>query len=101
MAGASDSVPRSSILRKQVVALTGILLVGYVVMHLAGNTLLFAGPDASPRSLHNPNPNYLLADAMRWGASIPVSGTIPNEGRRKNRDQNGARGLSGRDLEAP
>ena len=44
MAGASDSVPRSSILRKQVVALTGILLVGYVVMHLAGNTLLFAGP---------------------------------------------------------
>ena len=36
----------SSILRKQIVAVTGLLLVGFVCSHLAGNFLLFAGESA-------------------------------------------------------
>ena len=36
----------SSILRKQMVALTGLLLCGFLVVHLAGNLLLFVGPEA-------------------------------------------------------
>lgn len=35
----------TSIARKQTVALTGLILVTFVVLHLAGNLLLFAGPD--------------------------------------------------------
>ena len=36
----------SSITKKQTVALTGFLLILFVVMHLAGNLLIYAGPDA-------------------------------------------------------
>jgi succinate dehydrogenase / fumarate reductase cytochrome b subunit len=36
----------SSIGRKQTVALTGLLLIGYVIIHLAGNLLIYAGPKA-------------------------------------------------------
>lgn len=39
-------VLRSSIGRKQLVALTGIALMGFLVVHLAGNLLLFAGREA-------------------------------------------------------
>ena len=34
----------SSITKKQIVALTGLLLVLYVVLHLAGNLLIYGGP---------------------------------------------------------
>jgi len=37
---------QSSIGRKIIVALTGIALVGFVIVHMAGNLLVFAGPDA-------------------------------------------------------
>lgn len=37
---------RSSIVRKQIVAATGILLVGFLIAHLMGNLLLYAGPEA-------------------------------------------------------
>ena len=36
----------SSILKKQLVAATGLLLCGFLAAHLAGNLLLFAGPRA-------------------------------------------------------
>ena len=39
-------VLKSSVFRKQVSALTGLALVGFVVAHLAGNLLIFAGPEA-------------------------------------------------------
>src|SRR5688500_14314177 len=35
----------SSIGRKQLVAVTGLLLCGFLVTHLAGNLLLFKGPE--------------------------------------------------------
>lgn len=37
---------RSSILRKQIVAVTGLMLVGFLAAHLAGNFLIFLGPEA-------------------------------------------------------
>jgi succinate dehydrogenase / fumarate reductase, cytochrome b subunit len=36
----------SSVGAKYVMAITGLLLVGFLVAHLAGNLLVFAGPDA-------------------------------------------------------
>lgn len=37
---------RSSVLRKQIVAVTGLMMVGFIIMHLAGNLLIFLGPGA-------------------------------------------------------
>src|SRR5205807_599016 len=37
---------RSTIGRKVVMALTGIILVGFILGHLAGNLLVFQGPEA-------------------------------------------------------
>ena len=36
----------SSIGKKQIVAVTGLLLVGFVIGHLAGNLFIYAGPEA-------------------------------------------------------
>jgi succinate dehydrogenase / fumarate reductase cytochrome b subunit len=36
----------NSIAKKQVVAITGLLLIGFLIAHLAGNFLIFAGPTA-------------------------------------------------------
>jgi len=36
----------SSIAKKQVVALTGLMLIGFVVAHLAGNLFIYGGPEA-------------------------------------------------------
>ena len=40
------SAVKSSIGKKAVMAITGLLLIGFIVGHLAGNLLIFAGPDA-------------------------------------------------------
>ncbi len=37
---------RSSLGSKYLMAITGLLLIGFVIAHMAGNLLLFAGPDA-------------------------------------------------------
>jgi len=37
---------RSSVLRKQIVAVTGLAMVGFIILHLAGNLLIFLGPEA-------------------------------------------------------
>jgi len=37
--------PVSSVARKQIVACTGLLILGFVLTHLAGNMLIFLGPD--------------------------------------------------------
>jgi len=42
----------SSILRKQVVAITGLAMVGFVIAHLAGNITLFLGPTAFNNYAH-------------------------------------------------
>jgi len=35
-----------SIIKKQIIALTGFLLSGFVAAHLLGNIMIFFGPDA-------------------------------------------------------
>jgi succinate dehydrogenase / fumarate reductase cytochrome b subunit len=39
-------LPRSSVGTKYVMAVTGLLLIGFVLAHMAGNLLIFAGKDA-------------------------------------------------------
>jgi succinate dehydrogenase / fumarate reductase cytochrome b subunit len=41
-----STVLKSSIFRKQLSALTGLALVGFVIAHLAGNLFIFMGPEA-------------------------------------------------------
>src|SRR5437868_2744430 len=42
---AISSYLNSSIGRKQIVAVTGLLLIIYVIAHLAGNLFIYVGPD--------------------------------------------------------
>lgn len=46
MSSKLSTVLNSSIFRKQISALTGLALVGFVLAHLVGNLLIFAGPEA-------------------------------------------------------
>ena len=43
---ASRSYFSSSVFKKQIVAVTGLIMVGFIIAHLAGNLLVFAGPEA-------------------------------------------------------
>jgi succinate dehydrogenase / fumarate reductase cytochrome b subunit len=43
---ASRSYFSSSVFKKQIVAVTGLGMVGFILMHLSGNLLVFAGPEA-------------------------------------------------------
>ena len=45
MANQLKGIFRTSIFRKQIVAVTGMAMVFFVVAHLAGNFLLFSGPE--------------------------------------------------------
>ncbi len=40
------SFVRSSIGKKVIMAVTGVLLIGFIMAHMAGNLLVFVGPDA-------------------------------------------------------
>ena len=58
----------SSIGKKVTMALTGLLLVGFLAMHLAGNLLLLEGPEgeafgAYAQKLHNLGPLLYVAEA--------------------------------------
>src|SRR5437867_350205 len=55
----------SSIGKKQIVALTGLLLVGFLIAHLAGNLLVFEGPEAINAYSHKllTNPLIYVAEA--------------------------------------
>ena len=58
----------SSIGKKQIVAVTGLLLIGFVLVHLAGNFFIYAGPDAFngyAQKLHNLRPGlYVLEGGL-------------------------------------
>ena len=65
------SVLRSSVGRKLVMGLTGLALSAFLVVHLAGNTLLFVGPEAYDKYaalLHSQPELLLLAEIGLWGA---------------------------------
>ena len=50
----------SSIGRKLLMAATGLLLIGFLVVHLTGNLLVFAGPDAFNEYSHALISNHLI-----------------------------------------
>jgi succinate dehydrogenase / fumarate reductase cytochrome b subunit len=60
----------SSIAKKQTVALTGLLLILFIIAHLAGNLFIYGGPrlfNAYAHKLHSLGPLLLLA---RWGLFV-------------------------------
>lgn len=62
----------SSIFRKQVSALTGLAMVGFVIAHLSGNLLIFAGPEAFNAYAHKLASLGPLLWVMRFGLIICV-----------------------------
>ena len=56
---------RSSVVKKQFVGITGLLLCGFLVSHLLGNLLLFVGPEAFNKYGHalTSNPLIYIAEA--------------------------------------
>lgn len=57
---------RTSVVRKQVMAVTGLLLSGFLITHLAGNFLIFVSADAFNKYAHTltSNPAIYLAEAV-------------------------------------
>ena len=57
---------QTSIVRKQVMAVTGLLLSGFLITHLAGNFLIFVSADAFNKYAHTltSNPAIYIAEAV-------------------------------------
>ena len=51
---------KSSVVKKQLVGITGLLLCGFLVTHLAGNFLLLVGPEAFNKYGHALTSNPLI-----------------------------------------
>ena len=45
MSGKASQVFGSSVFRKQMIAITGLAMIGFVVAHLSGNLLIYGGPE--------------------------------------------------------
>ncbi len=45
MAAIDKGILRSSVVRKQIIAVTGLAMIGFLVAHLSGNLLIFGGPE--------------------------------------------------------
>jgi succinate dehydrogenase / fumarate reductase cytochrome b subunit len=58
--------PLSSVTKKQIMGVTGLLLCGFLLSHLLGNFLLFVGPDAFNKYSHAlvTNPLIYVAEAI-------------------------------------
>lgn len=56
-------IPSSSISKKVVMALTGLALFGFLISHLAGNFLMFAGP-----KVYNQYSHTLISNPLIYGA---------------------------------
>src|SRR3954465_3034202 len=64
------AVPQSTVSSKYVVALTGWILTGFVLVHMAGNLLLYAGRDALNNYAHTLKANPGLLWSARLGLLI-------------------------------
>jgi len=86
-------IPKSSIARKQFVAITGLLLLGFVFSHLAGNFIIFKGAQAFNGYAHGlqelqPVLNLLRAGLFAIFAShvvITITLVKENKQARKNK----------------
>ncbi len=56
----------ASVVKKQVMALTGLFMCSFLVVHLAGNCLLFVGPEAFNQYAHFMLSNPLIS-LLEWG----------------------------------
>lgn len=63
---------RSTIGRKYLVALTGVVLVGFVIVHMAGNLQIFGGPDLINHYGHVLQSNKILLWTARLGLLAAV-----------------------------
>jgi succinate dehydrogenase / fumarate reductase cytochrome b subunit len=79
---------KSSIGKKQVVAATGLLLIGFLISHLAGNLLIYAGPGAFngyAKKLAGLRPGLLLVElglAVIFFIHIVVTASLAKQNRR-------------------
>lgn len=66
MSSECKCTPLSSVGKKQIMGVTGLLLCGFLLSHLAGNMLLFVGPEAFNKYSHAlvSNPLIYLAEAI-------------------------------------
>jgi succinate dehydrogenase / fumarate reductase cytochrome b subunit len=69
MSSESKCSPLSSVTKKQIMGVTGLLLCGFLLSHLAGNFLLFVGPDAFNKYSHTlvSNPLIYVAEFVLLG----------------------------------
>lgn len=60
------TVATSSVMKKQAMGVTGLLLCGFLVSHLAGNCLIYFGPEAFNTYAHKlvTNPLIYIAEAI-------------------------------------
>jgi succinate dehydrogenase / fumarate reductase cytochrome b subunit len=66
------TIYRSSIGKKAVVAVTGLIMFGFVFVHMAGNLLVYAGPEA-----YNAYAESLQANqALVWGVRLVLLGSL-------------------------
>lgn len=50
----------SSVMKKQIMGITGLMLCGFLITHLAGNFLIFVGPDAFNKYAYTLTSNPLI-----------------------------------------
>jgi len=63
----------SSVAKKQIVALTGLMLVGFILIHLGGNFMIFGGPEmlnGYAEDLHKLGPILWLARVVLFVAVV-------------------------------
>ena len=60
------TVLTSSVMKKQAMGVSGLMLCGFLVTHLAGNCLIYVGPEAFNTYAHKlvTNPAIYLAEAV-------------------------------------
>jgi succinate dehydrogenase / fumarate reductase cytochrome b subunit len=63
-------LPMSSLGRKYWMAVTGFLLIGFVLVHMAGNLLIYAGPDALNSYAATLKANPLILWGFRTGLFV-------------------------------
>jgi succinate dehydrogenase / fumarate reductase, cytochrome b subunit len=69
---ASSGLLASTVAKKVVMALTGVILSGFVLVHMAGNLLLYKGPEA----LNNYAATLQSSQALVWSVRALLLGSV-------------------------
>ncbi len=76
---AAITLYRSTVGKKVVMAVTGIILVGFVVAHMAGNLKIYLGPEAYntyARFLRTVGEPLVPEETLLWVARIVLLGSV-------------------------